>query len=104
MNNDDERDYEEEAYNRRTMLEERAAESEERAKNAVRITVTLEVDVDLREWSEEYGTTGAGESLTQALADLRDRDGYLHGPTWVELAKVHRAKAVVDLDNQPRGR
>jgi hypothetical protein len=63
--------------------------------------VTLEVDVDLDAWTAEYGNRGAAESLTQALADLREPAEYLAYGKWPGLAKLHSVQAVVDLNHQP---
>jgi len=70
----------------------------------VRITVTLQVDVDLQAWATDYCTATAVESLSQALADLREAGHYLASSKWRGLADVASVSAVVDLAKQPARR
>jgi len=62
-----------------------------------RFTVTLDVELDLDEWTKEYGTTSAARSLEQALSDLRDHEQYLRQPKWGGLAEVKDVKVHLNL-------
>ena len=56
---------------------------------SMRFKVEIVVDIDVNDWTEEYGTSGAAESLTQILGDLRERDNYLAGGKWADLVAYH---------------
>lgn len=68
----------------------------------MKFTVTLEVDVDLEAWTDEYGTAGAGGSLTQVLTDLNEPGWYFRHPKWQALASLQSVKSVVSPPDPQR--
>ena len=63
----------------------------------MKFKVELMVDVDLDEWTDEYDTTGAGESLAQVLNDLRSLRGYrLEASELITVTSV-KATALINL-------
>jgi hypothetical protein len=61
----------------------------------VKFKVTIFVDVDLDTWTQEYGNSGAVESMEQVLADLGNQESYLLSPKWEGLATIRSVEAYV---------
>jgi hypothetical protein len=63
----------------------------------MRFTVTVELDVDLDAYREEYLLGTAAEALVKLVPDLREQGWYFQQEKWRGLANVKGVKAQLDL-------
>jgi hypothetical protein len=63
----------------------------------VKITVTLDLDVNVDDWQAEYHWNTTAEALKDALRELRTTENYLGSGKWDGLVEVKRVQATIIL-------
>jgi hypothetical protein len=63
----------------------------------MKITVTLDVDVNVDDWQAEYHLNSSIETLQDILRDLRTAGHYLTSERYAGLVEVKQAQATIIL-------